>query len=245
NAGAYINYNSAFGWQVYPGLDLGYNITDKWKAYINSGTGQRIPSLTDLYYDTPGNIGNEDLKSENAWYAEGGLKYNGAKLWLNASFFHREIDDFIDWIRTDAQQPWRSENFLHNTVNGLTISADYRLFTSREFSLLSGLSYTYLRADLQANDQTYLSKYALESLKHQVIAKAIAGYKGLNITLTERFQERINDKSYFLTDMRVAYKYQNYGIFINATNIFDTQYTEVAAAPMPGRWFSLGLNVGI
>src|SRR5690606_38048630 len=118
-------------------------------------------------------------------------------------YFHREIDDFIDWIRMDAQQPWRSENFLQNTINGLNISADYRLTDNQEWSLLTGISYTYLNASLDQKDQnTFISKYALESLKHQVIAKAIIGYQGFNITLTERFQERINYKNYFLTDAR-------------------------------------------
>ena len=246
NAGAYVNYNSAFGWRVYPGLDLGYNLTETFKIYINSGTGQRIPSLTDLYYDTPGNIGNEALEPENAWYIEGGLKYNTGKLWMNASYFHRKIDDFIDWVRSDEQQPWRSENFLSNTVNGLTVSADYHLSENNGWNLLTGLSYTYLNASLDQKEQNnFISKYALESLRHQLIAKVIASYRGFNITVTERFQERLNYKSYFLTDMRLAYQYKNYGIFTNATNLFDTQYIEVAAAPMPGRWFSLGLRVGI
>ena len=246
NAGAYINYNSAFGWRVYPGLDLGYNLTETFKVYMNSGTGQRIPSLTDLYYDTPGNIGNGDLEPENAWYAEGGFKYNTGKLWMNASYFHREIDDFIDWVRSDEQQPWRSENFLSNTVNGLTISADYHLSENNECNLLTGLSYTYLNASLDQKEQNnFISKYALESLRHQLIAKVIANYNGFNITVTERFQERLNYKSYFITDMRLAYQYKNYGIFTNASNLFDTQYIEVATAPMPGRWFSLGLKVGI
>jgi len=246
NAGAYINYNSAFGWQVYPGLDLGYKLTKDWKIYINSGTGQRIPSLTDLYYDTPGNMGNENLEPENAWYAEGGLKYNNGRLWMNVSYFHREIDDFIDWVRSDEEQAWYSQNFLQNTVNGLNLSADFRIAGNNEWNLLTGISYTYLDASLDHKEQSNLfSKYALESLRHQLIAKAITRYKGFYVTLTERFQERINSKSYFITDARLAYRYKNYSIYADATNLFDTHYIEVAAAPMPGRWFNLGVKFGI
>lgn len=244
NAGAYINYNSAFGWQVYPGIDLGYDLKKGWKAYINTGTGQRIPSLTDLYYNTPSNVGNDDLEAENAWYAEGGIKYNNKRLRMNASYFHREIDNFIDWVRSDTQQPWRSENFIHNKVNGLSIGADYRITEGRDFNLLSSVSYTHLDASLNQKDINLLSKYALESLRHQVIAKATGEYKGFYITLAERFQERINYKSYFITDLRLAYKYKSYSIYADATNLFDTQYIEVAAAPMPGRWFSIGLKAG-
>lgn len=245
NAGAYVNYNSAFGWQVYPGLDLGYSINSYWNLYVNTGTGQRIPSLTDLYYDTPSNVGNENLEAEKSWYAEGGIKYNNDKVRMNASYFHRSVDDFIDWVRLNEEQPWRSENFLKNTVNGLNMSIDYRSQLNR-INLMTGLSYTYLDPVLESKDpESNLSKYAIESLRHQLVAKATLGYEGFNVTLTERFQERINYKSYFITDARVSYHWRSYAIFANASNLFDTEYIEVAATPMPGRWYNLGIKVSL
>jgi iron complex outermembrane receptor protein len=247
SAGAYINYNSTFGWRTYPGLDLGYSFARDWKIYINSGTGQRIPSFTDLYYDTPGNIGNKNLQPENAWYVEGGFKYNNGRLWTNASYFHRKVDDFIDWVRNDTQEAWEAQNFLQNNVSGITMSADYHVTQeNNSWNLLTGINYTYLDANLnKKNNNYFLSKYALESLKHQLIAKAIVEYKSFNFTLTERFQERVTNKSYFLTDVRLAYRYKNYSVYTDATNIFDTHYIEVATAPMPGRWLNLGLKVEI
>ncbi len=244
NAGAYLNYNSAFGWKIYPGLDLGYQLTGDVRLYVNSGMGQRIPSLTDLYYDTPSNIGNEELEAESAWYAEGGLKYNPGRLMLSSSYFYRKTDDFIDWVRISEQSPWQSQNFLQNTVQGWNIHADYRVLEQQPVSLIAGLSYTYLDSRMDKNDDM-LSKYALESLRHQLVAKAIIGYGNFNFSITERFQERLNYKNYFLTDIRLAYQYRQYGIFVNGNNITDTRYTEVAAAPMPGRWFNLGVNFGL
>lgn len=246
SAGTYINYNSAFGWRVYPGLDLGYTFAKDWKAYVNTGTGQRVPSFTDLHYDTPGNVGNESLQPENAWYAEGGFKYNNGRLWMNASYFHRQVDDFIDWVRNDIQQPWYAQNFIQNKVNGLTLSADYQVAKNEETGVLAGISYTYLDASLnKKNDQYAFSKYALESLTHQLIGKVIVNHKAFHFTLTERFQERVGNKSYFLTDARLAYRYKKYSVYTHATNLFDAQYIEVATAPMPGRWFSLGIKAGI
>ncbi len=246
SAGTYVNYNSTFGWRVYPGLDLGYTFAKDWKVYVNTGTGQRVPSFTDLYYDTPGNVGNENLQPENAWYAEGGFKYNDGRLWMNASYFHRQVDDFIDWVRNDVQQAWNSQNFLQNKVNGLNFSADYHIAKNENYGLLAGISYTYLDASINIkNDQYTFSKYALESLKHQLIGKVIINHKALHFTLTERFQERVGNKSYFLTDARLAYRYKKYSIYTDATNLFDAQYIEAASAPMPGRWFSLGIKAGI
>src|SRR5699024_9017042 len=117
-----------------------------------------------------------------------------------------------------------SENFLKNTVNGLNMSADYRRQLN-QIHLMAGLSYTYLDPVLESKQaESNLSKYAIESLRHQLVAKATLGYKDFNITVTERFQERINYKSYFITDAGVSYQLGSYAVFANASNLFDTEY---------------------
>src|SRR5690606_25684710 len=37
NAGAYINYNSDYGWQLFPGIDLGYQLSEHWKLVAHTG----------------------------------------------------------------------------------------------------------------------------------------------------------------------------------------------------------------
>ena len=65
-AGAYINYNTNYGWQVYPGVDLAYRFTSNWKLSASAGSGQRIPSFTDLYLNqAPANVGNPTIQPEN------------------------------------------------------------------------------------------------------------------------------------------------------------------------------------
>ena len=244
STGAYVNYNSAFGWRVYPGLDIGYSLSNDWKIYINTGTGQRLPSFTDLHYDTPGNMGNENLLPEHAWYAEGGVKYKKSNLTMNASYFYREIDNFIDWVRNDSKDPWNSQNFLKNKVKGLSFNADYRLKRSKNWSVLTGIGYTYLDSEQAKKNNLYtFSKYGLENLKHQATAKLLVAYQNVQFTATERFQERLTKKSYFLTDARLAYNLQRYKLFIDASNLFNTEYIEIATAPMPGRWYNLGVKV--
>lgn len=241
NVGAYVNYNSKFGWQVFPGLDVGYDLSSDWKVFINSGTGQRIPSFTDLYYNTPGNIGNANLEAETAWYAEGGVKYNRNHLSLQTSYFHRQTDNFTDWIKAVNTDPWQIGNFSQSNINGINVSGDYRTNLGAGQSLLLGLGYTYLSASFKQNfAEGFISKYAIENLKHQAVAKANYTYKSLGLTLATRFCERVNQKNYVLADVRASYKVGLCNIYADFQNIFDVTYIEAAAVPMPGNWVSLG-----
>lgn len=246
NMGTYVNYNSHFGWQVYPGLDLGYKITSHLRVYINTGSGQRVPSFTDLYTNGGGNIGNPNLTAENAWYAEGGLKYNSERSFVSASYFYRKINDFIDWTRGNIEESWRPSNFMQNQVHGININANWQLNNSDSRQWYLSLAYNYLNPKVtSAHQDNVLSKYAIESLKHQLAAQLSFSIKPISFSLSERFVERINYKNYFLTDAKMSYKWKNYRLFLDANNIFDTTYVELSAIPLPGRWFNLGFNCSI
>ena len=144
NLGAYANYNSDYGWQAFPGMDVGYNFYGNWRLFANVGTGQRLPTYTDLYYKGPTNIGNDRLQPEKSKYAEGGLKFNNERLVLNASYFSRRIDNFIDWVKATQAEPWKPENFSQVNTKGFTLSGDYQVKTASAVlsNLRLGVSYT-------------------------------------------------------------------------------------------------------
>jgi len=245
NAGAYINYNTDYGWQVFPGIDLGYQLDTHWKLVAHTGTGQRIPSFTDLYLDQrPGNIGNADILPEKAWHAEGGIKYTDQRLIAHANYFYRNIDSFIDWIRENADEPYQPTNFSENRIHGISTSTNYRLSDPTSVvSWIAGLSYTWLSpSTVTSAEQAITSKYAIESLRHQLVANLTLATGRFSATAATRFNERINYKSYFVSDVRVAYRFKPIDIYLDAQNIFDVTYIEAAAVPMPGRWFNLGLK---
>ncbi|SEM62885.1 iron complex outermembrane recepter protein [bacterium A37T11] len=248
NAGAYVNYNSDFGWQAFPGLDLGYRMDEHWKLFASAGTGQRIPTFLELYLNqAPANVGNADLGSERAWQAEGGLKYYNSRVLLSASFFYRKTTHFVDWVKAQTTDPWVPDNFDQNRTRGLTFSGNYR-FTEQgaSWQTLAGLSYTWLSPKFKGGvAEGLLSKYAIESLRDQLIGNLTVQHRGFSLTAASRYNQRISYKSYVLTDGRLAYQWPRYGIYANAQNIFDVTYVEAGAVPMPGRWFTLGLKRAI
>lgn len=246
NLGAYLNYNTHFGWQVYPGIDLGYKIASHWRFYINAGSGQRIPSFTDLYTNGGGNVGNPDLTSENAWYSEGGLKYNNGRSFVSVAYFYRKINDFIDWTRTNTTDSWHPSNFLQNQVQGINLNANWQLNEGGSRHWYLGLAYNYLDPKVTNTAQdNVLSKYAIESLRHQLATYLNFRSKHLTFSITERFVERISYRNYFLTDAKIAYNWKSYRLFLDANNVFDATYIEASAIPLPGRWFNLGFSYSI
>jgi iron complex outermembrane receptor protein len=241
-AGVYANYNTDFGWQLYPGLDLAYLINDHWKLSTSIGSGQRIPSFTDLYLDQrPGNIGNASLQPEDAWNYEGNINYQKENLNLQVGYFHREINDFIDWVREDTSQPYSPVNFGENNTQGVYARIQQNFYLEGRQSFGYRFSYNYLDPRIRSSADVQ-SKYVLESLRHQIIAGAHYRINELSLQIENRWLQRELSDAYNVTDIRVNYNWQKLLFFTEVTNLFDAEYTEAGAVPMPTRWFSLGLK---
>ncbi len=250
NAGTYLNYNSDYGWQAFPGIDAGYNFYGNWRLFVNLGTGQRLPTYTDLYYQGPTNIGNKDLVSEKSRYAEAGLKYQDTKITFNASYFNRTITNFIDWVKSIQTDPWQPRNFSDVNTKGLTISGDYQFKfgkNTRINALRLGASYTNLDPSFKTTiADAAFSRYALESLRNQLSLRVHAeAFNLLALTLTSRYNERINYKSYQILDARLAARFKRNQVYLDGANLLDVQYIESGAVPMPGTWFTLGFKTSL
>ncbi len=250
NVGAYTNYNSDYGWQAFPGLDIGYNIYGNWRLYGNLGTGQRLPTYTDLYYKGPSNEGNDQLHPEKSKYAEAGIKFNNARFSANASYFTRRISDFIDWTKENITDRYQPQNYAQVNTTGLTLSGDYRWTApSGSIGILNGFrlgaAYTYLDPTIKTTISTAnISRYALRSLKNQLNGTLTTSFcKVMDLTIAARYQDRITYKDYTVIDAKLAYKQPHYNLYLDAGNLFNAQFIEAEAIPMPGSWYTLGFKL--
>jgi outer membrane cobalamin receptor len=243
NFGTYLNYNSDFKWQVYPGLDASYTVTDAIKIIGTIGTSQRIPSFTDLYLNQrPGNIGNPDLTSENAFQTEAGVKFTKKEFSFNANYFYRRISNFIDWIREVNTEPFQSTNFGNLVTNGVNMRSNYTTIFNKETKFNFNLAYSYLDSDFKDNRTDVFSRYFISSLKHQVTNTADVQYKSFTFLFATRFNERASGQTYWINDFKVSQSFNKVMVYLDAQNIFNTTYFEVGSVPLPSRWFSLGVK---
>ena len=240
--GLYANYNTDFGWQIYPGIDLAYLINTYWKVSTSVGSGQRIPSFSDLYLDQrPGNVGNALLQPENAWNYEGNIQYHKENLQFKTGYFYRTISDFIDWVRVDTTEPYSPMNFGENTMQGVYGRLQQNFDLDDQHAIGYDVSYNFMKPSFETSTDIQ-SKYILESLKHQFIAGIHYRINDFSFSIKNRWLQRELGNAYDVADVRVNYTYENFLLYTEVTNLFNATYSEAGAVPMPTRWFGLGLK---
>lgn len=241
--GAYAQYNSQYQWAIFPGADASYTLNSNWRILANLGSSQRIPSFSDLYLNqAPGNVGNPNLNPETAWQWEAGWAYHNKRFRAQATIFWRDIHDFIDWNRLTTAVPYQSQNTGTLQTLGASVQASYNWqYGLSNWNFKAG--YTYLDPKQEHQVAGIISKYRLESLRHQLLGQLNYSYKNWQIGWSNRYQERLSYTDYWLSDLRLSYTHQAFTYFMDAQNIGDVTYIEAGAVPMPGRWISLGIKL--
>ncbi|NGM74308.1 TonB-dependent receptor plug domain-containing protein [Sphingobacterium sp. SGL-16] len=254
HVGAYSNYNSKYGWEVYPGVDVGYQFIPKWKLNLNVGKSQRIPSFTDLYLKQPANVGNPDLKSEYAWQYETSLQGKIGGTQLEIRYFYRDINDFVDWTKnagnvTDPTEiskiPYQPLNLGNNKMHGVSASLSRVYVIGFDRSLKYVLGYNYLSPEDLSYQTGIISKYVLESLKHQALLRILYNARNWEFSTGNRWIKRELNKPYFVSDVRLGYTIHHWNIYGDVTNIANASYQESGAVLMPKRWFSFGIRLSL
>ncbi len=248
NVGFYYNYNTLFSSRILPGFDIAYALPKNIKIFAAYGTGQRIPSYTDLYYDGPANIGNENLIPELSQSYESGLKYSDASVKINATIFRRNIENFIDWTKDSLANPWMPSNFNTLETWGFNIQTQYTFKFSRANWKPQhiGISYSRIISEVQQSDKVNYSRYLIDNLRDQLITNlSLKLFKGSEFSVQHRYLNRVNYKSYQVLDLRWIQRFNRFDLHLDVNNLLNEQYEEITAVPMLPTWCSIGLRVKI
>lgn len=236
--GIFALHISDFGSQLFPGLDIGYQVSASAKLFANLGRTSRIPSFTDLYYEDPGNQGNPNLQSESAYTFEIGGKYNVGTSTVQMSYFRRDAADLIDWFKVNPDDRWTPDNFGSATYNGIDVNWKVN-FAHEDFV---SISYLYLDASLGDTDFAR-SRNALENLRHQLILQSRWNpIDRISLGLGVRYNDRVNLDNYTVVDAKLSYTWTGLDIYLKATNVLDVTYRETNLVTMPGRWIISGFR---
>ncbi len=241
--GAFAYGYSGWGWKIYPGADIGFRINPNLKVFGTIGGSFRVPTFTDLYYDSPANKGNENLKPERALTYETGSKLTLKAFKLNLNLFRREGRDMIDWVRSGAEEPWIVRNIAEINTYGFESSCEFNPQWYFQYFPVTTIriEYGFYNSDKQTDRLE--SKYALSHLRHH--ANFHANLKlplGVTNNWRAQYKERIDQEGFLLIDTRFSKEIGHFGFFVDITNVLDRDYYDVGSVEMPGRWFMGGIE---
>lgn len=252
--GIMVFSNNKYGTKALAGLSIGYN----YKAFtVEASMNQayRMPTFTDLYYNSPSQIGNPDLKPEQSINSELSFAYNKNPFSFRAGIFHRYAFSVIDWVRRPEEELWFSKNLTK--LNTIGAETEFKFTPNIEYLHFISLNYTFI--NVWKNSDQYISLYATDYLKHQFsLSIAHKIYSNLDaywfITARDRAGTYIDAfnyaepkevayKPYFLCDFKLSWSRPQYEVFVTLNNIFNVKYVDIGNLPQQGFSFKVGGSI--
>lgn len=240
--GVAMTYFSDFKFNAFPGLDLGFYITNNIKAYGNIGFTYRIPTYTDLYYSDPSTNGNPDLEPERAFAQEIGIKYITPKLRATLAVFNRDAENLIDYIRPNTTDGiFTATNITEVNTKGLEFDTAFN-FKLNDFNQTLAIGYAFLDDDILDQNEE-LSRYSLNTLKHHFTTRLSTQlFKNVSQNIVYKYAERTTGQTYNVWDASVVMSLKQLEFSVTASNIFDAEYIESGFTPMPPSNVLFGLR---
>ncbi len=262
STGVLANWNSDFNWSFYSGIDFSFDISEHLKIFTSANQSMRMPTFSDLYYNGPSNIGNPDLKPEEAISYELGFKYINKMSSSHIAIFDRHGKNTIDWIKeSENQQKWQTMNYTNINTYGAEFSS--KLFFNKWFgknAVIQTIDLNYMYLFVDKKEQEFTSKYLFDYLVHNAsINFNLHIYKGVGATAQINYQDRkgsfekynfttgetnvIYYKPIVLANAKIYWNYKILTIYLESTNVFNYKYYDINNVQMPEMWTKAGINL--
>jgi iron complex outermembrane receptor protein len=247
--GLVYNYYSDHGSTILPGLEAAYRSTSNSTFHASTGRTFRVPTYTDLYYQSPVEIGNPNLVPETAWSSEIGYKFINSNWNVQYTLFHRNVSELIDWQREESiwkvsnlNQPltiygqetavkWRPANLPESKVKLEQISSQLTLLRhSGELDENSRYNFDMLNLQWINQISVHIGKFRLRA-SHRLIQP------------NPESQNTPETITYNLMDINATYQWNQSEIFAESINVFDSTFYGPGGVLLPGRWIRAGVSI--
>ncbi|GAB3541071.1 TonB-dependent receptor plug domain-containing protein [Pontibacter brevis] len=259
-----LNFRQAFveNYNPLPTPALGFN----WKFYNNNrhqlslkgnaSGSYRVPTLNDRFWI---GAGNPDLKPEQGWNYEGGLRHllvlgNSLLLETEATFYHMLIDDWIQWA-PDYTGNWRPTNLQKVRSQGLELSSTATA-TLGDIKLSSTAGYTYTSSKQVAvyEGRGDKGKQLMYVPLHKAIFATEANHRGWSVLGNLNYtglrytsnSETTSLDDFLLLQLALSKKLQLHQntliLTLRADNVTNAAYQTMISRAMPPRGYTFSLR---
>jgi len=266
------DYDDNYQFEFSPQVNLAY-IINKLVLRAGTGKGIRAADYTERFVSnnlaklsSGRNLGNPNLSAETSWSYELGADYYLTKeLKLVATGFYRSGNNLIDYVPTLGSEitnvpvilnPSGTYLYSKNLASVNTVGIEVELWYAKKFESGNALNFKLGYTGLEStNPDGTVSKYVSAHAKHLIngnISAAISrfdfGVSGLYKMRETAYSKTLglelaNTYTVINTDIGARFWEDKFKVKLEVINLFDIQYSDVLGAPMPGRWFVVGVGL--
>lgn len=266
-----IDWNERRGTELVPQVNLSWK-KNKLQFRGSAGKTIRDADFTERYnnYNKPivtgGSIGNPALEAERSFSYEAGLDYFiSARFKMAGTFFQRYQKGVIDYVPTPYDQMPRKDNLVAgnsyalakniarvNTTGG-ELDIQYQQNFSKANKLYSAIGIVWMNSESSnAVKSFYISSHAgfmanfMAEYSCRYFSIAFNGVYKTRSSNTPAINAHIS-KDYFVLNSKIAVHtfQERLKLFLQVTNLFDKNYSDLLGAVMPGRWVMVGANLNM
>ena len=299
NVGIMANRNSAVDdqFRLYPGVDINFRprILNSHRSnpdldngqsptvnfYVSWNKSMRMPTFTDLYYKSPTLQGNLGLKPEQCNTFKLGAQvclrsksesiFQGHDAQFSIDGIYRRGNDMIDWVMYTPDDIYHSAAFRLSNWEVIAQAKLwlFRLMPRQKVLRCASVSYSYNLQRRHDDIQVYQSSYALDYLRHKVLASvehvvaprlSATWYfrwqqrEGTHLEYTSGVAVQRPNRAYSLLDLKLRWNNPpqsehksasrhhtgQWSYYASLENLFSSHYYDVGTVPQPGFTFLLG-----
>ncbi len=206
----------------------------------------RQPSYTELNYESPGSLGNRNLKRQESLRGEAGWEYVENGFRIGAQLFTEHARRVVDWIQTEPDARWTAVNLGRVRAWGLLAH------TSRVLGAHGRFHGEYMALDKHAEETVYASRYALDYARHEFRAglrfSPVPNWR-FGVWQTAGFQAanpaRRSGSTRLESNLEAQYQLRRYGALFSAgvANPWDDDFETFPGQPAAGRQVYLSAAV--
>ena len=265
SAGVVANMNTGVDhkYRFYPGVDIAYRPTTNWKVFLSYNKGFRLPSYTDLYYNSPDITGNNQLKPEENRSVSLGAQYQLKGFAMSGRTFYNRGHNMIDYVKQVFGDAAHADNFdLDNIGVEAEAKLDFTALAKQDIWLRNfTLGYTYMHQNRDGKYSIFTSLYASDYLRHKLVANLNhkIGWDKLTATWSVRWQDRMgsfqiydgekatdrlqNYHPYAHLDLKLQWTDKKFDVYVKGTNITNHHYYDLGNILQPGICVLAGARV--
>ena len=231
-----------------------YQFTDFYRVKFNASKNFRMPTYNDLFWE---GSGNPDLKPETSYQAEIGNEFFTKNFSVSLTTYYNSIKDLLRWVPTEGSGgAWSPENTDKVRAYGAEILLEWRpKIGNNNFTVNGTYAYTVSESkQLIKGESVY--KQLIYVPYHKLTGSVSYNWKKVSSyfqylyngdAYTTPFNNPASKvKDYNIGNIGIDYdfgKKNSYKLGIQALNIWNENYQPVASRQMPGRNYTIYINL--